>query len=71
MLADSIRAAGLGKPSALVAPNVLQKPLRTPSTDVVENALRSTASEFGGTVTGASRGVDDTKNVWLRLEISY
>jgi hypothetical protein len=68
MLADSLRAAGLSRPSSLIAPNVIQK---TPgSNDLLEGVLKSAATELGGTVTGTSRGVD-AGNHWVEVEIAH
>jgi RHS repeat-associated protein len=68
MLGDSLRAAGLSRPSSLIAPNVIQK---TPgSNDLLEGVLRSAAAELGGTVTAASRGVD-AGNHWVQVEIAH
>jgi hypothetical protein len=67
MLADSLRAAGLSRPTSLTAPNVIQK---TPgSNDLLEGVLKSATTELGGTVTSTSRGVD-AGNHWVQVEIA-
>ncbi len=68
MLAESLRATGVTRPTELFAPNVLQK--AATSNAVMESALRSTAQSLGGSVTGVTQGVDAGKH-WIRVTVEY
>ncbi|MGC4070810.1 MAG: RHS repeat-associated core domain-containing protein [Polyangiaceae bacterium] len=69
MFADALKAAGISRPTALVAPNVLDKGPN--SAAAIERMLRVAARALGGKPGAATRGIDEARKTWVRVVVGY
>jgi hypothetical protein len=68
MLARSLRAAGVSKPTEIFVSNVLQKAAN--SNAVISNVLQNAGQFLGGNVGSITQGVDAGKH-WIRAIVTY
>ncbi len=69
MLAEAIRAGGNARPSALSAPNILQKDKN--SDRVIETLMRQGVAALGGRVSDIHTGVDGSGKHWISVWVRY